>query len=183
MDKCSKFFTFNDLLKCSDTFKKHKSLDNTPKEAKTFEWLSKLSTTILDPLVEQFGEIKLTYGFSSESLADEIKKNPLPGIQPDIDQHASFELSNKGERICKRGGAACDILSKKTTAKELALWIMNHCDFDKIYFYGDHRPLHVSISEEMSGKIFLMKKIDGNKKIPIKCNKDNFLSKIELLQA
>ena len=42
--------------------------------------------------------------------------------------------------------------------------------------------MDVSISEEMSGKIFLMKKIDGNKKIPIKCNKDNFLSRIELLQ-
>ena len=92
---------------------------------------------------------------------------------------ASFELNTKGESVCKRGGAACDIFSKKTTAKELALWIMHHCDFDKIYFYGDRRPLHVSISEDMSGTIYLMKKIDGNKKIPIQCNKDNFLSKLK----
>jgi|TARA_B100001971_G_C17967101_1_gene420456 hypothetical protein len=181
-NNCSKYFTFNDFLVCSDTYKSN-NINNTPHQPKTLDWLSKLSTTVLDPLVDLFGEIIITYGFCSESLAKAIKKNPLPSIDPKIDQHASFELNTKGERICKRGGAACDILSKKTTAKELALWIMNHCDFDKIYFYGDHRPLHVSISEEMSGKIFLMKKIDGNKKIPIKCNKDNFLSKIELLQA
>jgi len=181
-EKCGVQFTYKRLIECSKTYKKNGRLDNIPKQEKTYIWLKKLAITILDPLVQRFGVIQLTYGFSSEALVDEIKKNPLPGIQPDIDQHASFELNQAGDRICARGGAACDIFSEKITAKKLALWIMNHCDFDKIYFYGDRRPLHVSISEEMSGKIFLMKKIDGNKKIPIQCNKDNFLSKLELLQ-
>ena len=132
-------------------------------------------------MVQRFGEIEITYGFSSEVLVNEIKKNPLPGIQPDIDQHASFEFNQKGERICKRGGAACDIFSKTTDAKELTLWIIENLDFDKIYFYGINKPLHISISQEMSNNIYLMKKIDLHKKIPINCNKNNFLSKLKLL--
>ena len=47
-----------------------------------------LATEILDNVFDEFGQLKLTYGFCSENLRKLIKKN----IYPPLDQHAGHEI-------------------------------------------------------------------------------------------
>ena len=39
---------------------------------------------------------------------------------------------------------------------EVAQWITRNCPFDRIYFYGADKPLHVSLAEPAAGQITLM---------------------------
>jgi len=39
---------------------------------------------------------------------------------------------------------------------EVAQWIVKNTPFDRLYFYGDHRPLHVSYGPENKREIVLM---------------------------
>jgi hypothetical protein len=40
---------------------------------------------------------------------------------------------------------------------EVAQWIVENTPFDRLYFYGDNRPLHVSCEPEDKREIVLMK--------------------------
>jgi hypothetical protein len=71
-------------------------LPNLPKRIETFNAIQDLAEKIIDPLVEYFGKIKLTYGFCSTGLSKHIQK----GIAHRLDQHASCELKNSGGLIC-----------------------------------------------------------------------------------
>ena len=64
------------------------------------------ATQILDPVIEYFGSIRLTYGFASVELNRHIAR----GIAPKLDQHAACEHGARGILICDRGGAACDFI-------------------------------------------------------------------------
>ena len=111
---CSRHFSYRDLIQCGDTF--HQAdVSNLPQNEQSWMALSCLVQHILDPVVDQFGELTLTFGFCSQELAKACKafsksKDKLPAIYPALDQHACHELSTKGEPVCSRGGAACDFI-------------------------------------------------------------------------
>jgi len=121
-----------------------------------------LATQILDPVIDYFGGIALTYGFCSRELAKHV-----PGrIAPVLDQHASCELNTRGQPICKRLGAAVDFIVTDESMFEVAQWIVQHTPFDRLYFYGDKRPLHVSYGPDNRQEIVIMKENCDGRRIP-----------------
>ena len=147
LKNCSKHFKYIDFIHCGTTQNKTQ-LINTPTDPRTIAAIKEIATTILDPVVEHFGEIKITYGFCSNELLQHIKKKPKPGIAPQLDQHAGYELNSKNKPICKREGFACDFYAKNINSLILAQWIIKHLPFDSLYFYGQNNPIHISIGPE-----------------------------------
>ena len=168
-DKCSKYFQFKDFFECSDTYKSS-SISNVPKQQDTYEVIKYFSLEILDKVKEKFGDVTLTYGFCCYELSKEIKKN----IYPKTDQHAGYEKDFKNNYICERRGFAADFFVKDKSSLEVAKWIVMNCNFDRIYFYGNDRPIHVSINEILSKKIVLMK-IYNIRRVPRNISIKNFL--------
>jgi hypothetical protein len=107
---------------------------------------------VIDPVMDYFGGIQLTYGFCSPELAKHIKGS----IDPKRDQHAAFEVNTRGNLICERQGAACDFIVPDENMLEVAQWIVANTPFDRLYFYGNAKPLHVSYGEEHNRLIVLM---------------------------
>jgi DNA phosphorothioation-associated putative methyltransferase len=153
---CGRTFTYRQLIECGETWERAR-IDNIPKSAATYNALWDLATTVLDPVVEYFGAIKLTYGFASPALAKLIPRN----VAPKLDQHASYEVGRGGRFVCQRGGAAIDFLVEYEDMVEVAKWVAANCRFDRIYTYGADRPLHVSVGPENSGEIYEMRSVRG----------------------
>lgn len=166
---CSKFFKYCDLINCGETFYNNKSIDNLPKFQETFDVISKLCKFILDPIYEKYGSIILTYGFASENLTKLIKKN----IYPKLDQHSGYEKNQKGEYICKRLGLACDFYIQKTKMDEVTRYIINNLPFDRLYYYGDDRPIHVSYGPDHKRQLIRMMPYK-DRKIPKIISKEKF---------
>jgi hypothetical protein len=118
---------------------------------------------VLDPVVEYFGGIKLTYGFAGQRLTRLMSGR----IAPALDQHAACERNARGKPICGRAGAAIDFLVEFENMREVARWIASNCAFDRMYFYGDERPIHVSVGPEFNRDVFEMVEKEG-RRIPRK---------------
>jgi len=138
---CGRHFRYRDFIECGAS-QARTGLANLPRQADTYTALHDLAQAILDPVIEYFGMIELTYGFCSPELARAIPRR----IAPNLDQHAAHELTRTGRPICARLGAACDFLVTDEDMEEVALWVAANTPFDRIYFYGRDRPLHVSYS-------------------------------------
>jgi hypothetical protein len=146
-DSCSPHFRFGDLIACGETW--HRlfppgadiPVEYLPAQAETWDALASLCAAILEPVVAEFGGLHLTYGFAGPALSRHV-----PGrIAPKLDQHAAFECDRRGRRICPRGGAAVDFTVPDVDASRV-LAAIRRLDFDRVYFYGDDRPIHVSWS-------------------------------------
>ncbi|MGC9493582.1 hypothetical protein, partial [Vibrio genomosp. F10] len=114
------------------------------------EQLTILTNEILIPLGAELGLPIISYGFNCPQLLRWIQSNSPKDTAPLLDQHASMELNLKGNRICKRDGAACDFLieGKENQMHIAANFIIQHLSFDRLYFYGKDKPLHVSIGAD-----------------------------------
>jgi len=125
---------------------------NTPLQQQSIDGLKQLQHDIVSPLEQAFGDIHITYGFTSAELLRRIKKDSPGHMAPELDQHAAFELNLRGNRICKRDGAACDITISgyENQMQRIAHYIVDNLRFDKLYFYGDSRPIHISVGPENS---------------------------------
>jgi len=172
-DKCGQHFVFRDFIECGDTWKalhEKENINNIPQQADTYNALHTLAKEILDPIIDYFGMIELTYGFSSADLSKLI-----PGrIAPKLDQHASYELNRMKKPICSRLGAACDFIVAYENMLEVAQWVVQNTHFDRLYFYGNDKPIHISIGPEQKSEIVLMK--PGKARlIPSVVNKNKFL--------
>ena len=150
-------FTYRHLTQCSETAATRK-IANVPQQEASWLALQALAINLLDPIVEQFGPITLTYGFCSPELARAINKNDNPHISPNLDQHACHELNSKGKLICHRLGAAVDFTADEMPNQmdAVALWIAKNLAFDRLYYYGKSRPLHISYGPEMNQFVQLM---------------------------
>lgn len=136
---CGQHFRYQDFIECGET-QARTGLPNIPKNPDSYTALLDLAINLLDPLVDYFGMIKLTYGFCCAELAKEI-----PGrIAPRLDQHAAHEKNRSGELICSRQGAAVDFLVEDENMFEVANWIAANLPFDRMYVYGADRPIHLS---------------------------------------
>ncbi|MGB3918179.1 MAG: DNA phosphorothioation-associated putative methyltransferase, partial [Thiothrix litoralis] len=148
---CGQYHTFRHFIECGET-QAQTSLPNLPKHPETYNALAALALQVIDPVMDYFGGIELTYGFCSPELAKHI-----PGrIDPKRDQHASFERNTRGNLICERKGAACDFIIPDENMLEVAQWIVQNTPFDRLYFYGNDKPLHVSYGEAHNRAVVLM---------------------------
>ena len=158
---CGANFTFRSFIECGET--QHRlGLKNLPLNPATYNALYDLATHILDPVVDYFGGIKLTYGFCSTELGRHISKR----VAPKLDQHAGYERSRTGKVICDRGGAACDFLIEDEDMLEVADWVIANTPFDRLYFYGSDRPIHVSYSPAGVRRAFSMRESKGGRLVP-----------------
>ena len=124
-------------------------ISNTPTSEQSKTQLDNLVNNILEPINKALGAINVTYGFTSPELVRYIQRNSPSGTAISLDQHASHEMNLIENRINKRDGAACDFFVKGYEMKmnHVVHFIVNNLDFDKIYYYGKNRPIHVSIGE------------------------------------
>lgn len=159
--RCGAFLTYRTLVQCGET-RQRLGIANLPLNPATYNALHDLTSQILDPVIEYFGAIRLTYGFSSA----ELTRNIQHGIAPKLDQHAACERGPKGALVCARGGAACDFVVEDEDMREVAEWIIANLPFDRLYFYGSDRPIHVSYSSVPTGKAYAMLSTASGRLIP-----------------
>lgn len=143
-------------------------IDNSPVEDSSIKALASLLKEILIPITNKFGAVKITYGFVSSQLNTYIQKNSPSGTYPSIDQHSSHELNLKNNSICKRGGMACDfyVLGYESKMNIITDYIVSNLNFDKLYYYGSGRPIHVSVNKEMIKHLQIMNESDNGRRIP-----------------
>ena len=146
-DACSDYFTFEMLFHCSDTWLRVQC-PNLPLQVESWQAYRELAIEILDPVVRQYGQPRLTYGFCGTELRRAILTNQSPGIAPGLDQHAACELNQRGKLVCPRQGAAVDLIYPGKNSYQVALWLAQHTPFDRLYLYGPDRPLHISYGSE-----------------------------------
>lgn len=156
-DKCSRYFTWRDFIECSDTWRKSR-VANTPQQPESWQALSDLAQNLLDPITENLGKVTLTYGFCSQNLVQQMKGQRLQ-TAPALDQHASCELNRNSKPACPRLGAACDFYVENFQQRmhEAARWICQSLPFDRLYYYGRARPIHISYGPEHKRSVTLMK--------------------------
>jgi DNA phosphorothioation-associated putative methyltransferase len=78
-DPCGRYLTYRQLIECGETQQKTR-LANLPKEPDTYTALYELATNVLDPVIEYFGSIKLTFGFCAPDLARAIPNRIAPKL-------------------------------------------------------------------------------------------------------
>ncbi|MFQ2517993.1 hypothetical protein ACK32E_19405 [Aeromonas caviae] len=146
---CSNYFTFEMLFHCGETWQQMQC-ENVPEQEASWLAYQALAQKLLDPLVEQFGMPILTFGFCGHRLRRAIQGKPQPRIAPRLDQHAACELNRHGQLICHRQGAAIDLIYPARSSAQIANWLACHTPFDRLYFYGSERPLHLTHGPEQS---------------------------------
>ncbi|RRJ21325.1 hypothetical protein EIK76_10640 [Rheinheimera mesophila] len=158
----SREFTLRDICHCGETWQKIKVL-NIPQQEQSKLDLVCLATELLDPISEQFGKPVLTYGFAGYELLTHLKRKKRSRIAPKLDQHSASELNSKGELICSRSGAAVDLYQPSFSSISLALWISKNLHFDRLYYYGADKPIHLSYHREPQRQIvFVNRRHDGS---------------------
>jgi len=170
-----KHFTYRDFIECSDSWKRTQ-VDNVPQQLATYQAIDLLVERVLDPVSEKFGRVILTYGFSAPALVKAVKQNAYPNITPSGDQHASCELNRNGKPVCPRLGIAVDFHVAGVSSHEVASWIAQNTQFDRLYFYSKHRPFHISVGPEESGSIVFMDGFRGGRHQPKVMKLDKFLA-------
>ena len=156
-----KAITINDLIECGETQLKL-DLNNSPKQIESFDALFELIEQILNPVAKYLGDVQLSYGFCSLELSKHIHSR----IYPKLDQHSACELNNKGDLICQRKGASCDFYVQGLSSLTLAKWVSANTEFDRLYFYGEDLPIHVSYGPDHSKQIVTMTEGKSGKLIP-----------------
>lgn len=173
------YLTFRDLLACGETWveaaRAGEPIDNLPQQPRTIEALRRLCKLVLDPVISEFGSVELTYAHSGRELSNRIKRT-VGRIAPRLDQHASHELNSRGAPICNRGGAAADFKVVGVSSLELATWVVRSTDFDRLFYYGDNRPIHVSAAAHPIAQIVELRMSHSGRRTPVVRSRESFLS-------
>lgn len=160
-DPCGANFTYRDFVECGET-QLRIGCSNTPKKPATYNALYSLAANVLDPLIEYFGSIRLTYGFCSHELGRHI----IERVAPKLDQHAGEECRPNGARICSRGGVACDFIVDYEDMRDVTEWVIQKLPFDRLYYYGADHPIHISWSSTPSFKAYEMRLTENGRRLP-----------------
>lgn len=170
-EPCGRFLTYRQLIECGET-QARTGLANLPRQPESYTALLDLAVNVLDPVIDYFGMIRLSYGFCSSSLAKEI-----PGrIDPRRDQHAAHERNRLGQPVCGRLGAAVDFGVDDENMLEVAQWIVANTPFDRLYFYGNASPVHVSYGLNHDRQIVRMLPAAGGRRLPRVTTAEAFLA-------
>jgi DNA phosphorothioation-associated putative methyltransferase len=162
-ERCGNYLTYRQIIECGVT-QQATGIPNLPKQANSYNAIFDLAINILDPVIDYFGMIRLTYGFCSNELGKYIKKR----VAPKLDQHAAHELNTKKNLICPRLGAAVDFLVDDENMREVADWIAENTPYDRLYFYGEDRPIHISYGPEQKKEYVNLVVTDSGKQVPRK---------------
>lgn len=139
--QASEHFTFRDFI--LDAGSTSGQAPNVPQADETYRSMERLAKGILEPLRASYGEITLTYGFCSPARAKLITR----GTYQKGDQHVGHEVNRAGKPICERQGFAVDLkIADGWCMAEAGLTIVSELEFDRMYFYGQDRPVHVSVA-------------------------------------
>ncbi|MBF0355956.1 MAG: DNA phosphorothioation-associated putative methyltransferase [Alphaproteobacteria bacterium] len=160
-DRCGTHLTYRDLIVCGETALST-GLPNLPKQLDSYRALRALAENILDPVINWYGSIQLTYGFSGSELVKIIPAR----IAPNLDQHAAHELNRLGKPVCPRLGAACDFIVQHEDMLDVAHWVAANTPFDRLYVYGSDRPIHVSFGPEKKRAVFEMVLTADGRRMP-----------------
>lgn len=163
----SAHFSASDLLHAGETWAKT-MVANAPAQSSTWNSLRRLCEEVLEPVYARFGPLSVTYGFASPALTKRIHER----IAPALDQHAGHELKRSGQPVCCRLGQAVDFFVPGVSSAEIALWVVENVPFDRLYFYGDDRPLHVSVGPDQSRQITAMLPSAGGRRVPRQVSAD-----------
>ncbi|WP_462322308.1 DNA phosphorothioation-associated putative methyltransferase [Halochromatium sp.] len=147
-------------------------IDNLPQQPESYNALLELAELVLDPVIDWFGMIQLTYGFCSPQLARQISGR----IDPKRDQHAAHERNRLGNLICPRLGAAVDFIIADEDMREVAQWVAENTPFDRLYFYGADKPIHVSYGPEQSRQVVTMLPGPSGRLVPRTLSVEAFLT-------
>jgi hypothetical protein len=122
--RVGKHFMLSDFL-YSETAVEKGIINFPPFDGMEVESLRGLCAAILDPVVEQFGALSITYGYSCPELHRRIYPNRPLGIHNCVAPGASTH------------GAAADILvhSMQDKPREVLLWIKATCAYDRLILY------------------------------------------------
>ncbi|WP_226421870.1 hypothetical protein [Vibrio sp. E14] len=84
-----------------------------------------------------------------------------------------MEMNAHGNRICKRDGAACDVIVEgyESNMGEIAKYICNNLEFDRLYFYGESKPTHISIGPNNTRYALIRKTRDDGVRVNTKSAK------------
>lgn len=160
-EPCGQHLRFRDLVEVGETWRRVR-VPNLPQQPATAVALRRLACDILDPFIDEFGLIEITYGFASQELIRHV-----PGrINPSRDQHAGHELRLNGEPICRRLGQAVDFWVPGLCSGVLAAWVAAKLPFDRLYFYGTDRPIHVSVGPEEARAVISMLQGPSGRRVP-----------------
>jgi DNA phosphorothioation-associated putative methyltransferase len=159
--QCGRYLTYRHLIECGET-QRQTGIANLPRQVDTYTALYELAANVLDPVIDYFGMIELSYGFCSAELSRAIQGR----IAPPLDQHAAHELNRRGKAICERLGAACDFVVTDEDMEEVALWVAANTPFDRLYFYGKDRPIHVSYSSKPARQFIRMTLSASGTRVP-----------------
>lgn len=179
--KIGKYLTLDEFCTCTNTYKKYASqIDPFPTNSASIAAIENLCEYIIDPIIDSFGEehFKLTYGFCSKDLKRHLeKKDPVTNqkngrVDPNTDQHMSFEMNRNGKYYCKRPGAACDFIITNVPSNEVIDWILNtKLPFDSLFYYGAERPIHISYGSEHKRAVWTF----DDKRVPTKKGIENWV--------
>lgn len=170
-DPCGQYLRFRQLIECGET-QAQTGLANLPHQPESYNALLDLALNVLDPVIDYFGMIRLTYGFCSPALARQI-----PGrIDPKRDQHAAHEVNRQGRPVCERLGAAVDFIVEDENMLEVAQWIVANTPFDRLYFYGEGLPVHVSFGPNHDRQVVRMSATSAGRLTPQVLSGPRFLA-------
>lgn len=160
-EPCGRFLTYRDFIECGET-QLRTQIPNLPKEADSYTALFELTRNVLDPVIEYFGMVRLSYGFCSLELAKQISGR----IAPELDQHACHEKRRGGNPVCNRLGSAVDFVVVDEDMSEVADWIIANLPFDRLYYYGPDSPVHISYGPEIRRLALYMEQGRGGRRLP-----------------
>jgi len=146
-DRCGRHHRYRDLIECGETWR-HYKIDNRPQRLETYAAMRELCLRVLDPVVDRFGPVELTYAFASPALDRLVRLKPYPRTTRHLDQHAGCELNRYGQPYCSRLGVAVDIRVPGVSSLVGAQWVIENTGYDRLYFYGAARSFHVSVGPE-----------------------------------
>ncbi len=132
---------------------------------------------MLDPVTDQFGAISLTYGLAGAPLS-RLAAAEVGRVAPKLDQHAAYEVNRFRRRICERGGSASDFQVSGVSSLQVAKWIISNTRFDRLYYYGPERPLHVSAAGAPLGQVVVLKDDAAGRRIPLVVATQSFLEQV-----
>ncbi|MDE1968553.1 MAG: hypothetical protein KGI92_06570 [Alphaproteobacteria bacterium] len=164
-ERCGQHFRYRDLIEVGNTWERHR-VDNRPRERATYDAMAALCAKVLDPVRAKFGDPQLTYAFASPALDKLVHQRPSPNTTRSRDQHAGCELNSKGKPYCSRLGLGVDFRCPGIGSVAVARWVIENTEFDRLYFYDDSRPFHVSVGPDNKRQATLMTKLPSGRLMP-----------------
>lgn len=129
--RLGKFFMLSDLL-FSETAVTKGVANCPPLDGKEVRALRELTAHILDPVVEKFGAVSITYGYVSPELHAKIY-----GPKDALGLHNCVPVKAKGATLA----AAADILVhsaadwRQDEPRLVLNWIRDNCEYDRLILY------------------------------------------------